>query len=111
MSEDATPPPLDNPPEEWDEKWHEKTTITVDRWVKAALDHDREGKPWNEYLNGLRRLKADPLTFSEVEAIAEHLEDELSLTIDQDELQMEFPATDVKEAVRQVIREEFEGVL
>lgn len=79
MPEDTGLPPLDADPDEWDEKWNEKTTITVDRWVKAHLDHGRDGQPWNEYLEMLRRQKADPVTLSDAQAIAEYLTAEIEV--------------------------------
>ena len=78
MSDEVELPPLDADPDEWAEKWDQPTTITVNRWVKAHLDHDRQGQPWNEYLESLRQLKADPLTYSEVEAIADRLEERVN---------------------------------
>lgn len=111
MTGDTELPPLDADPDEWDEMWNEKTTITVDRWVKAHLDHDRDGQPWNQYLETLRRQKADPVTLSDAQVIAEYLEDKLSLTVD-DDLTLSYPTSDVKEAMRAVLREELpEGAL
>lgn len=57
--------------------WTESTTITVDRWVKQALDDPRNNQPWNQYLMELQRAKNDPLTLSDVDDIAERLGDQL----------------------------------
>lgn len=62
------------------EYWAESTTITVDRYVKQTLDEDRDGQPWNQYLESLRRAKADPLTLSDAEEIIEYLENQLDIT-------------------------------
>lgn len=61
------------------EYWTESTTITVDRWVKESLDRYREGRPWNQFLEQLRREHADPITFNDVDEIAEQLKNELSM--------------------------------
>lgn len=62
--------------------WTKKTTITVDRWVKASLDEHRDGRPWNQYLEKLRREHADPITFTDVEQIADELKNQLSMLAD-----------------------------
>lgn len=77
MSGETELPNLDADPDEWDDKWTEKTTITVDRWVKAHLDHDRNEQPWSEYLAELRAHKTDPLTLTDVDQVIKYLETEL----------------------------------
>jgi len=62
--------------------WAEATTITVRRYTKQRLDDDRDGKPWDRYLEELRRSKADPLTLSGVDEIAERLNEQLGLDAD-----------------------------
>lgn len=62
--------------------WSEPTTITIRRYTKQRLDADRDGKPWDRYLEGLRRSKADPLTLSGVDEIADRLNDRLGLDDD-----------------------------
>jgi len=57
--------------------WAESTTITVDRWVKESLDAHRDGRPWNQYLEKLRREHADPITINDVHDLAEVLIREL----------------------------------
>jgi hypothetical protein len=76
MEDDELPPPIDDP-DAMDDYWFEKTTITVDRWCKAQLDYERDGKPSNEYLEELRQAKADPLTLNDTAEIADVILDEL----------------------------------
>lgn len=64
------------------EYWAESTTITVDRWVKESLDRHREDRPWNAYLEKLRREHADPLTLNDVHELADELKNELSMADD-----------------------------
>lgn len=68
--------------------WEESTTITVDRWVKESLDAHREGRPWNQYLEQLRREHADPITFNDAQQIVEYIDSEVSLRegIDPEEI-------------------------
>ena len=52
--------------------------------MKARLDHHRDGRPWNQFLEQLRKEHADPITFNDAEAIAEtvsdRVKDEFGLT-------------------------------
>jgi hypothetical protein len=86
-------PALDEIPDDGDlpSYWVESTTITVDRWVKASLDEHRDGRPWNEFLEKLRREHADPITFNDIDRIADALNRELDAvetSIDEDAVAM-----------------------
>lgn len=75
---DEQPPALDEvEPGEAGGYWSEDTTITVSRYTKASLDEHRDGRPWDEYLEKLRREHADPLTLTDAEQIAERVSGEL----------------------------------
>lgn len=74
--EGESPPALDEV-EELGDYWKEDTTITVRRYTKAQLDEHRDGRPWDVFLEQLRREHADPLTFNDAEQIAEYLEEQL----------------------------------
>lgn len=77
---DEQPPSLEelgDDPDEIGEYWSERTTITVRRYTKERLDAHREGRPWDEYLELLRREHADPITFNDVESIADALKEQI----------------------------------
>jgi len=65
--------------EELPEWWRKDTTITVTRFTKQRLNTHRDGRPWDVYLEKLRREHADPITYNGVEEIAEQLKNELSM--------------------------------
>lgn len=65
--------------DELDDYWTEKTTISVSRITKQKLDEHRDGRPWDTYLEQLRREHADPLTINDVNELADNLEDALNL--------------------------------
>lgn len=65
--------------EELDEYYTEQTTITVNRITKMRLDEHRDGRPWDTYLEQLRREHADPLTINDVNELADSLEASLDL--------------------------------
>lgn len=77
MGEDSPPPALDELPEEETNYWLETTTISVKRITKQQLDHERDGKPWDEYLEQLRREHADPLTVNNVDDITDRISDQI----------------------------------
>lgn len=85
---DTDPPPLDEIPEDGDlpSYWAEDTTITVRRATKQRLDAHRDDRPWDVYLEQLRREHADPLTLNGVLEIADHVSDEVDASVDADEL-------------------------
>jgi len=78
MGEREDPPTLEelaeNPDHNW---WSEDTTITVSKATKRQLDAHRDGRPWNQYLEQLRREHADPLTLNSVDEIADRLESQM----------------------------------
>lgn len=76
--EKDTPPSLEDV-DELDGYWTEETTITVSRLTKAALDEHRDGRPWDQYLETLRREHADPLTLNDAEDIVDAIKNELSM--------------------------------
>lgn len=84
MAQDELPPSLDEVGE-LDSYWNEETTITVSRYTKARLDAHRDGKPWDQYLEQLRREHADPMTLTSVDEIAERLNKQLTVTLDATE--------------------------
>jgi len=57
----------------------EYTTITVRKRTKERLNEHRDGRPWDQYLEKLRREHADPVTLNDMGELADSLEDELSL--------------------------------
>jgi len=57
--------------------WQEETTITVTRYTKARLDENRDGVPWDTYLETLRREHADPLTLSDADDVAREVVERL----------------------------------
>jgi len=77
MGQDTDPPPLDEV-DELSEYWTENTTISVSRHTKARLDEHRDGRPWDTYLEQLRREHADPITINGVQEMADILVDELA---------------------------------
>lgn len=78
MAPDETPPALDEV-DELDDYWTESTTITVSRYTKAQLDEHREGRPWDEFLEMLRREHADPITFNDAQQIVDFINEEVAL--------------------------------
>jgi hypothetical protein len=81
------PPPLDADPAEIDDYWTETTTISVPRIVKENLDKHRDGRPWGEFLERLRREHADPITLNDAEEIADVVSDRVDgAEMDADEL-------------------------
>ena len=83
---------------EMPEYWTTSTTITVDRWVKASLDEHRDGRPWGQFLEQLRREHADPITINDVGELADRLDEELG--------QSGLAYDDVKQACAAAIRDE-----
>lgn len=78
MGESELPPSLEDMADSDENYWMEDTTITVSRYTKARLDHHRDGRPWDQFLEMLRREHADPLTFNDANEIAEYLADHLT---------------------------------
>lgn len=93
--------------------WEESTTITVDRWVKESLDRHRDGRSWNAYLEQLRREHADPITLNDVEEIAEHLKNEISMAnepgVEVDVGRILGRIDDLESALPRKVAEEMEG--
>lgn len=53
------------------------TTIPVREETKERLNAERDGRPWDQYLESLRRESADPLTLATVDEIADALAERL----------------------------------
>jgi hypothetical protein len=49
------------------------TTITVREETKQRLDEHRDGRPWDQYLETLRREHADPITINDADELAKTL--------------------------------------
>jgi len=100
MGDSDTPPTLselvDTDPDE--NYWAERTTITVSRATKQRLDAHRDEKPWDHYLEQLRRESADPLTLTDAEQVADAVSGEVELDVPNYD--------DVKNACAAALREE-----
>lgn len=83
--DDRELPALDDV-EELDDYWTENTTITVRRITKKQLDEYRDERPWDVFLEQLRREHADPITLNDAQAIADRVAEDIDGDVDAGEV-------------------------